>query len=88
MSFYAFFKKNTPSLFCKIIVLKKNFIFVAKRHQYEKTKQIMNCTDYEQRDQLERQVEMLKKKIQMKTRQIEKVKKYQKSQKVFGKFFV
>lgn len=48
----------------------------------------MNSTDYEQRDQLERQVEMLKKKIQMKTRQIEKVKKYQKSQKVFGKFFV
>ncbi|RMZ97106.1 Centrosomal of 57, partial [Brachionus plicatilis] len=49
-------------------------------HQYEKTKQIMNCEDYELRSEIERQVDLLKKKIRIKTRQIEKVKKYQKNQ--------
>lgn len=42
----------------------------------------MNCTDYEFRDELEKQSEIIQKKIRIKTRQIEKIKKYQKNQQV------
>lgn len=43
----------------------------------------MDCDQYEQQDILDRQIDLLKKKIRIKARQIEKVKKYQKKQKVF-----
>lgn len=46
----------------------------------------MNCDQYEQRDVLDHQLDLLKKKIRIKTRQIEKVKKYQKNQRVFDLF--